>query len=157
MDHQSDTQPKLNIKNNERSYHNMNIDIQYEDTYFNSVAAERNKFTLLHEGYYAFNVLSVEIVDVGSSNPCPTAKIRLKIKNEAGNVVINHNIFLNSYSVKEVIDFFESIGKPLTIGEKPDWDEAVGESGGCYLIQKELTFKTINKVKRFVPAENHKY
>lgn len=47
-------------------------------------------------------------------------------------------------------DFFDRLVayRPLQTGQ----DKTVDLGGGCYLTQKELTYKTINKLKRFVPA-----
>lgn len=47
-------------------------------------------------------------------------------------------------------DFFDRLVayRPLQTGQ----DKTVDLGGGCYLTQKELTYRTINKLKRFVPA-----
>lgn len=47
-------------------------------------------------------------------------------------------------------DFFDRLVayRPLQTGQ----DKTVDLGGGCYLTQKELTYKTINILKRFVPA-----
>lgn len=122
---------------------------------FSSVSERKDKFILLNEGYYSFRVLGVNMDRYqGSENSksCPVAKLLLSIENDKGNVVLNHFFFLNNSSTQQIADFFESIGQPLTGCCKPDWDATVGLGGGCYLTQKELTYRTINKVKRFVPA-----
>ena len=122
---------------------------------FSSVSERKDKFILLNEGYYSFRVLGVNMDRYqGSENSksCPVAKLLLSIENDKGNVVLNHFFFLNNSSTQQIADFFESIGQPLTGRCNPDWDATVGLSGGCYLTQKELTYRTINKVKRFVPA-----
>ncbi len=122
---------------------------------FSSVSERKDKFILLNEGYYSFRVLGVNMDRYqGSENSksCPVAKLLLSIENDKGNVVLNHFFFLNNSSTQQIADFFESIGQPLTGRCNPDWDATVGLSGGCYLTQKELTYRTINKVKRFVPV-----
>lgn len=133
-----------------------NLSITVDDELdFSSVSERKDKFILLNEGYYSFRVLGVNMDRYqGSENSksCPVAKLLLSIENDKGNVVLNHFFFLNNSSTQQIADFFESISQPLTGRCNPDWDATVGLSGGCYLTQKELTYRTINKVKRFVPA-----
>lgn len=114
---------------------------------------------LLDEGYYEFRVLSFEKSYYNGSKtalPCPVAKLKLEIIFQNKNTIINHNLFLNDYSQFKIYDFFDSIGLAEKGSFTPQWDEVVGRMGECYLIQKELDYKTINVVDRFIPRENAK-
>lgn len=119
---------------------------------WDSPLVKPNTFTLLSEGHYSFKVVNFEKgYYEDDSSSCPVAKLRLEIDNDQGNVVINHNIFLTESNIQTVSDFFASIGMTPEDDAPPAWNEIVGKEGGCHIIKKDLTFKTINSVDRFIP------
>lgn len=119
---------------------------------WDSPLVKTKEFTLLPEGHYPFRVVNFEKgYYEDDSSSCPVAKLRLEIDNDQGNVVINHNIFLTESNIQTVSDFFASIGMIPEEDAPPAWDEIVSKEGGCHIIKKTLSFKTINAVDRFIP------
>lgn len=128
------------------------IDSENKDLGWESPLIKPKAFTLLSEGHYRFRVVHFEkdyYEDDFTS--CPVANLRLEIYNTYGNVVINHKMFLSESSVQMISDFFASIGMTPEEDAPPAWDEIVGKEGGCHIIKKNLSFKTINAVDRFIP------
>ncbi len=121
---------------------------------FNQIIKPVNdEFHLLDNGYYRFNVANCkrDILPETATKPArPIIRLRLVIENEEANVVINHVIFINEYNNKELHTFFSSIDLAEDHDYVTNWD-VVGRTGGCYLIQKALDFKTVNAIDRFVP------
>ena len=66
-----------------------------------------------------------------------------------GDVVINHIIFINEYNNKEIHSFFSSVGLAEDRDYVTNWD-VEGKTGGCYLVQKKLDFKTVNAIDHFI-------
>lgn len=119
---------------------------------WDSPLVKTKEFTLLPEGHYPFRVVNFEKgYYEDDSSSCPVAKLRLEIDNEHGNVVINQKLFLTESNIQMISDFFASIGLTSDEDTPPAWDDIVGKEGGCHIIKKELTFKTINSVDRFIP------
>lgn len=119
---------------------------------WDSPLVKPKEFTLLSEGHYRFKVVNFEKdYYEDDSTSCPVANLRLEIDNTYGNVVINHKMFLSESSVQMISDFFASIGMTPEEDAPPAWDKIVGAQGGCHIIRKSLSFKTINAVDRFIP------
>lgn len=121
---------------------------------FSPTIKRKNDFNLIRGGYYEFKVLNCAcemLSATATRSSSPVARLRLEIINDEANVVINHILFINSYNSKEIYEFFSSIGLAVDDEFIPQWDKVVGRSGGCYLIQKKLDFKTVNAIDHFVP------
>lgn len=121
---------------------------------FDQIIKPENEFYNLENAYYKFKVVRCvcEVLSATAKRAAqPIARIRLEIENDEANVVINHVLFLNEYNNKEIFDFFSSIGLAQNGEFVPQWDKVVGRTGGCYLVQKKLDFKTVNVIDHFVP------
>lgn len=121
---------------------------------FNQIIKPVNdEFHLLENGYYRFKVVNCkrDILPETATKPArPIIRLRLMIENDEANVVINHIIFINEFNNKEIHSFFCSIGLAQDRDYVTNWD-VEGCSGGCHLIVKNLDFKAVNAIDRFVP------
>lgn len=120
---------------------------------FDQIIKPENGFHNLENAYYKFKVVRCvcEVLSATAKRAAqPIARLRLEIENDKANVVINHVLFLNEYNNKEIYDFFSSIGLAEDRDYVTNWD-VVGRTGGCHLIVKNLDFKAVNAIDRFVP------
>lgn len=120
---------------------------------FEQIIKPVGKLYLLRPGYYKFKVVNCkrEILPETATKPArPIIRLRLVIENDEANVVVNHIIFINEYNNKEIHSFFSSIGLAEDRDYITNWD-VVGRTGGCHLIVKNLDFKAVNAIDRFVP------
>lgn len=119
---------------------------------FDQIIKPENDFHLLEKGYYKFKVVNCErdVLPETAAKPArPIIRLRLEIENEEANVVINHIIFINEYNNSEIHSFFSAIGLSKDCDYITNWD-VEGRTGGCYLVQKKLDFKTVNAIEKFV-------
>lgn len=120
---------------------------------FDQIIKPENDFHLLPDGYYKFKVVNCKrdyLPETATKPIRPIIRLRLEIENkEALNVVINHIIFINEYNNSEIHSFFSAIGLSKDCDYITNWD-VEGRTGGCYLVQKKLDFKTVNAIEKFV-------
>lgn len=121
---------------------------------FDQIIKPENDFHLLPDGYYKFKVVNCKrdyLPETATKPVRPIIRLRLEIENKEGfNVIVNHVVFINEFNNKEIHSFFSSIGLAEDRDYVTNWD-VVGRTGGCYLIVKNLDFKEVNAIDRFVP------
>jgi hypothetical protein len=119
---------------------------------FDQIIKPENDFHLLPDGYYKFKVVNCKrdyLPETATKPVRPIIRLRLEIENEEGDVAINHIIFINEYNNKEIHSFFSSVGLAEDRDYVTNWD-VEGKTGGCYLVQKKLDFKTVNAIDHFI-------
>ena len=120
---------------------------------FDQIIKPENDFHLLPDGYYKFKVVNCKrdyLPETATKPVRPIIRLRLEIENkEAYNVVIIHIIFINEYNNSEIHSFFSAVGLSKDCDYVTNWD-VEGRTGGCYLVQKKLDFKTVNAIEKFV-------
>ena len=134
---------------------NQNVDreLGWDD----SVEKDGGEFILLPEGEYEVTVVSFERgrYNGGEKLPaCNIAKLKLKVETDAGEALINHNIFLHSRCEGLISTFFNSIGQKKQ-GERitMDWNKVVGAKGLAKIGTRVYNEKTYNEVKKFIPSD----
>lgn len=135
-----------------------NRELKWDDT----INMDAGEFILLPEGDYNFIVESFDRGrHAGSENlpPCNKAILKLRIKAQEGEIIINHNLFLHTKTERMLSAFFASIGQKKK-GEplKMNWNIVPGSTGkakiGIHIYKnKDGEERKSNEIKRFYPKE----
>ena len=129
---------------------------EHELDWESEIVNDAQEFILLEDGDYNFTVMAVERGRFNGSEKmpaCNVAKVKLKIENPVGEVVLTQQLMLHSKVEWKLSEFFASIGlKKKGQPYRMTWNIA-GYAGRCKIGKKTYNNNTYNEVKKFYSAE----
>ena len=129
---------------------------EHELDWESEIVNDAQEFILLEDGDYNFTVMAVERGRFNGSDKmpaCNVAKVKLKIENPIGEVVLTQQLMLHSKVEWKLSEFFASIGlKKKGQPYRMTWNIA-GYTGRCKIGKKTYNNNTYNEVKKFYSAE----